>query len=183
MRAHTFDFNLTFNGAHLLDGECKGTQSQHEKAKLIFHSLDQLAFKDKALVLLTMNNLFTFYTSWIVDGAVYIQTCYHELRKFKLGPITKLDKDNDKNAEHLQLPPTFVINGNANYVKTDANVLKVWGNLWSEIGGFIGVLFRALDIICEALCDMGINTIAENRNTAYTSGWGNQPLLHQTLLS
>ena len=63
MRAHTFDFNLTFNGACLLDGECKGTQSQHEKAILIFHSLDQLAFKDKALALLTTNNSFTFYTA------------------------------------------------------------------------------------------------------------------------
>ena len=28
MRAHTFDFNLTFEGARLLDGKCKLTQSQ-----------------------------------------------------------------------------------------------------------------------------------------------------------
>ena len=67
-----------------------------------------------------------------MDGAAYIQTCYHELRKFKLGPITKLDKDDNEDAEHLQLPLTFAINGNANYVETDANILKVWGNLWSE---------------------------------------------------
>ena len=67
-----------------------------------------------------------------MDVAAYIQTCYHELRKFKLGPITKLDKDNDKDAEHLQLPPIFAINGNANYVETDANIVKVWGNLQSE---------------------------------------------------
>ena len=172
MRADTFDFNLTFNSACLLDGECKGTQSQHEKAILVFHSLDQLAFKDKALALLTMNNSFTFYNSWIVDGAACIQTCYHELRKFKLGPITKLDEDKDKNAEHLQLPPTFAINGNANYVETDTNILKVWGNLWSEIRGFIRVLFRTVDIIWKALYDMDINAIAENHNTAYTSGWG-----------
>ena len=107
-----------------------------------------------------------------MDGAAYIQTCYHELRKFKLGPTTKLDEDDDKDAEHLQLPPTFAINGNANYVETDANILKVWGNLQSEIRGFIGVLFRAVDITCEALCDMDINAIAENHNTSYTSGWG-----------
>ena len=101
MRAHTFDFNLTFEGAHLLDGECKLTETQHEKAILVFHSLDQLAFKDKALALLTTSNSFTFYSSWIVDGAAYIETCYHELRKFKIGPITKIDKDKDKNEEHL----------------------------------------------------------------------------------
>ena len=74
MRAHTFDFNLSYHGACLLDGECKATQSEHEKAILVFHSLDHLAFKDEALALLTMNNSFTFYTSCIVDGAGYIQT-------------------------------------------------------------------------------------------------------------
>ena len=126
-RANMFDFNLTFKGAHLLDGECKLTQSQHEKAILVFYSLDQLALKDKALALLTTSNSFTFYSSWIVDGAAYIQTCYHELRKFKIGPITKLDEDEDKNAEHLKLPPTFAINGNANFEETDGKVLKVWG--------------------------------------------------------
>ena len=34
MRAHTFDFNMSYKGACLLDGECKGTQSEHEKAIL-----------------------------------------------------------------------------------------------------------------------------------------------------
>ena len=32
MRAHTFDFNLSFCGACLLDGECKGSQAEHEKS-------------------------------------------------------------------------------------------------------------------------------------------------------
>ena len=93
MRAHTFDFNLSYHGACLLDGECKVTQSEHEKAILVFHSLDQLKFKDEALALLTMNNLFTFYTSWLVDVAVYIQTTYHELKKFKLGPVLNINID------------------------------------------------------------------------------------------
>ena len=30
---------------------------------------------------------------------------------------------------------------------------------------------HAVDIICEAVCDMDIENIAENQNTAYTSGW------------
>ena len=171
MKAHTFVFNLTFEGARLLDGECKLTKTQHEEAILVFHSLDQLAFKDKALALLTTSDLFTFYSSWIVNGAAYIQTCYHELRKFKIGPITKIDEDKDKNAEHLQLPPTFAINGNADFEETDENVLKVWGNLQSEIRGFIGVMFRAVDIMCEAISEMDINAISENHHAAYNSGW------------
>ena len=161
-RANTFDFSLSYKGARLLDGECKGAQSEHEKAILVFHSLDQLAFKDKALAFLTTNNSFTFYSSWTVDGAAYIQTCYHELKKFKLGPISKLDIDVDKDAEHLQVPPRFAINGDAIFVEHDKNVLKVWGNLRSEVRGFIGILMHAVDIICEAVCDMDIENIAEN---------------------
>ena len=161
-RAHTFDFNLSYKGAHLLDGECKGAQSEHEKAILVFHSLDQLAFKDKALAFLMTNNSFTFYSSWTVDGAAYIQTCYHELKKFKLGPISKLDIDMDKDAEHLQVPPRFAINGDAIFVEHDKNVLKVWGNLRSEVRGFIGILMHAVDIICKAVCDTDIENIAEN---------------------
>ena len=168
--AHSFDFNLTFAAARLLDGECKLAQAQHEKAILVFHSLDQLAFKDKALALLTTSDPFTFYTSWIVNGALYIQTCYHELRKFKLGPITKFDKDEDKNAEHLKLPLTFSMNGNANFEETDENVLKIWGKLQSEMRGFIGVMFTVVDIICEALSEMDINAISQNCNAAYNSG-------------
>ena len=74
MRAHTFDFSMTCGGARLLDGESKGSQLEYEKAILVFHSLDQLAFKDEALALMTTNNSFTFYKSWLVDGAAYVQT-------------------------------------------------------------------------------------------------------------
>ena len=30
---------------------------------------------------------------------------------------------------------------------------------------------HAVDIICEAVCDMDIENIAKNQNTAYTYGW------------
>ena len=123
IRAHTFDLNLSFCGAHLLDGECKATQSEHEKAVLVFHSLDQLAFKDEALALLTTNNSFTFYTSWIVDGAGYIQMTYHELKKFKLGPVSKKDVDLGANQEDLNAPPSFAVNGHA-FKETDTTLLK-----------------------------------------------------------
>ena len=83
-----------------------------------------------------------------MDGAAYIQTCYHELKKFKLGLISKLDIDVDKDAEHLQVPPWFAINGDAIFVEHDKNVLKVWGNLQSEVREFIGILMHAVDIIC-----------------------------------
>ena len=64
------------------------------------------------------------------------------------------------------------INGNADLEETDENVLKFWGNLRSEIRGFIRVMFRAVDIMCQAISEMDINAISENRHAAYNSGWG-----------
>ena len=170
MRAHTFDFNLSFRGARLLDGECKGSQVEHEKAILVFHSLDQLAFKDEALALLTMNNSFTFYSSWIVDGAGYIQTTYHELRKFKLGPVSKLDTDLGAEQEHLQAPPSFAVNGNA-LTETDATVLEVWKNLRSEIREFMTTILDAIDILCDSVSAMKVDTVCKKCRAAYKSGW------------
>ena len=170
MRAHTFDFNLSFRGARLLDGECKGSQVEHEKAILVFHSLDQLAFKDEALALLTMNNSFTFYSSWIVDGAGYIQTTYHELRKFKLGPVSKLDVDPGAEQEHLQAPPSFTVNGNA-LTETNATVLEVWKNLRSEIREFMTTILDAIDILCDSVSAMHVDTVCKKCRAAYKSGW------------
>ena len=43
--SHTFDFNLTYCGARLVDGECKGSAAEDEKAVFVLHSLEQLALK------------------------------------------------------------------------------------------------------------------------------------------
>ena len=164
-RAHTFDFNLSYNGAHLLDGECKGSASESEKAILVFHSLDQLAFKDQALSLLTTNNLFIFYVSWLVDRPNYVQTCFHELRKFKLGPVANINVDLDKDAAHLQTPPHFTIKGDGQeFVETDTDILKVWKELRSKVRQFMCTMMHAVDIL-EAVSTMEIEKISERWKT------------------
>ena len=170
MRAHTFDFNLSYHGTHLLGGECKATQSEHEKAMLVFHSLDQLAFKNEALALLTMNNSFTFYTSWLVDGAGYIQMTYHELKKFKLGPVSNINIDPGKNEKHLQLPPTFSMD-RSEFEETDKSILKVWGKLRSEVRECMGIILYAVDILYDTVSSMNIVQIGQKCKDAYTSGW------------
>ena len=48
-RAHTYDFNCTYMGVHLIDGECKGDSKPDSKsaasAVLVLHSAEQLAYK------------------------------------------------------------------------------------------------------------------------------------------
>ena len=177
-RAHTFDFNMSYKGARLLDGECKGVASEDDKAVLVLHSLDQLAFQDKALCLLTTNNSFTFYSSWFVYGANYIQTCYHELRKFKLEPIAKLDVDLDKDAGHLPIPPRFSITGDGEeFIETNTNILNAWTKLRSEVRQFISSILHAVDVIADELSEMKFEEVAQKRQTAYTSGW-REPNFH-----
>ena len=47
--AHTYDFNCTYMGVHLIDGECKGDSKPDSKsaasAVLVLHSAEQLAYK------------------------------------------------------------------------------------------------------------------------------------------
>ena len=48
-QAHTYDFNCTYMGARLIDGECKGDSKPDSKsaasAVLILHFAEQLAYK------------------------------------------------------------------------------------------------------------------------------------------
>ena len=41
-RAHTFDFNCTYQGARLLDGKCKASASNAEIAFMVLHLQEQL---------------------------------------------------------------------------------------------------------------------------------------------
>ena len=105
-----------------------------------------------------------------MEGAAYVQTCYYELRKFKLGPISNIQKDLKKDAEHLKLPPSFGINRNE-FVESDKKIKEVWDNLRSEVRELIGILMYAVDIMVDAVSNMDINKIGHNCKVAYTSGW------------
>ena len=131
-QSHTFDFNLMYCGARLIDGECKGSAADDEKAVLVLHSLEQLALKESALAMLTTNNCFTFYRSKLVHGSKTVQTKYDESNKFDLGPITDIGTDTGSYLEELDKPPTFDAGSDAMcrvVIEEDKDVLKCWGNL------------------------------------------------------
>ena len=49
---NTVDFEITYRGAHLLDGECKSTDNEGQEV-LVFYSTQQLAWKKTALSFLS----------------------------------------------------------------------------------------------------------------------------------
>ena len=62
-QAHTFDFNCTYMGVQLIDGEVKAKYSPSASSVLVLHLAEQLAYKWSALAMLTTNNSITFYES------------------------------------------------------------------------------------------------------------------------
>ena len=60
-RAHTFDFQCTYQGARLLDGECKASASTAEIAFMVLHSQEQLVTQDMAMSMLTTSHQMAFY--------------------------------------------------------------------------------------------------------------------------
>ena len=162
-RSHTFDFNLTYCGARLVDGECKGSAAaEDEKAVLVFHSLEQLALKQTALAMLTTNNSFTFYKSKLVHEMKTVQTKYDESNKFDLGPITDTETDDGSALEELQKPPSFDAGGDAVcrvVIENNIDVLECWQKLRSEIRKFVVALLYSLDVLSLEITDMDIEAV------------------------
>ena len=109
--SHTFDFNLTYCGARLIDGKCKENASEDEKGVLVLHTLDQLALKDTALAVLTTNNGFAFYKSWLEPETKSVKTQFDESGKFSLGPVYDIKNDYGCNLPAWLTPPSFDITG------------------------------------------------------------------------
>ena len=86
MRAHTFDFNLSFRGARLTDGKCKDSALSADEGVLVFHLADQFGYKDSSLSMLTTNTGIKFFKSCKDSEAGAMKTIFYETRKYKLGP-------------------------------------------------------------------------------------------------
>ena len=80
-RAHTYDFNCTYMGVCLIDGECKGESKPDTKsaasAVLVLHSTEQLAYKRSALSTLTTNESITFFDAFKDRDTKRIHVTFH----------------------------------------------------------------------------------------------------------
>ena len=173
-RAHTFDFNLTHRGARLLDGECKiSSSNEQEEAVLVFHSVDQLAYKDTALSMLTTNTSFKLFTSTQNPITGKIGTTFCETKKYKLGSLTDITIDTDANEDWLQNPPSFIVEERGRSVlreETDEEILSIWKSQRSEVRRFQHVIFQAIDWLTEAISYMNVKKVGRARTAAWHVG-------------
>ena len=174
-RSHTFDFNLTYCGARLIDGECKGNASEDEKGVLVLHTLDQLALKDTALAVLTTNNGFAFYKSWLEPETKLVKTEFDESGKFSLGPVYDIQTDYGCNLPAWLTPPSFDTGSpEATAVFSEENdvIVKAWQGLRSELRQFLHALIYSIDILTLQITLMKPEEVAQKRVAAYKNdGW------------
>ena len=79
-RAHTFDFHCTYQGARLLDGECKASASTAEIAFMVLHSQEQLVTQDVAISMLTTLHQISFYKTINKEASwLYAELCAHKM--------------------------------------------------------------------------------------------------------
>ena len=110
-RSHTLDFNLNFCGTCLIDGECKDTAGNAQKAVLVLHSLNQLAYKDCAHSMITTNNSFTLVQASKNMSMNRIETHLMEMPKYHLGGVKSLNPDDDPESRSpgLAFPPSYTL--------------------------------------------------------------------------
>ena len=107
-RAHTFDFNCTYQGARLLDGECKASASNTEIAFMVLHSQEQLITQDMAMSMLTMLHQISFYKTMKKKGAGRLKTTVCRTNTYELGHVEDKALDSYSDEEHIQRPPTVL---------------------------------------------------------------------------
>ena len=181
-RAHTFDFNLSFRGARLIDGECKDTASKADEGVLVFHSADQFGYKDSSLSMLTTSTGIKFFKYCKDSGAGAMKTIFYETRKYKLGPITQSSFMQDQHAgdDDLQLPPKFCFCRNGKifeFHERDRECLQDWSDLRSECKWFMLVAMQAIDVICSEVMKMDVKQVIGKSIRNYHAGWGKASFL------
>ena len=86
MRAHTFDFNCIYNGARILDGECKASTTKAEIAFMVLHSTEQLVTQDMAMSMLTTSHQRAFYKTVKIRGSGHLKTTVCRMHTYETGP-------------------------------------------------------------------------------------------------
>ena len=179
-RSHTVDFAVTYKGVHLLDGECKDAGTNCDANVLVLHSLDQLAYKNEALGLLTTSQQFTLYLSEKKQHSGRISTTYYDLASYYLGPVTDLTQDLDKNDDQsIDVIPTYwvanTITGGdvGTEVREDvgSEIDQIWKGMRTEPRYFIKAVLSCIDVLCYRFSLVQLDKVAEARKESYGNGF------------
>ena len=160
MRAHTFDFNCTYEGARIVDGECKVSATNANIAFMV------LVTQDMAMSILTTSHQMAFYKTMKMRGSGCLKTTVCRMHTYELGHVKDLKVDAYKEEPHIQkLPKCFFgcpLNDNCEsvMVESDPHILELWKGLCSEPKLFI-----------HAVMHLNLKEVKRMRNKTFNKGW------------
>ena len=90
MKAHTFDFNCTYCGACILDGECKASTTKAEIGYMVLHATEQLVTQEVAMSMLTTLHQMAFYKTVKMKGSGCLKTTVCRTHTYELGHVKNM---------------------------------------------------------------------------------------------
>ena len=170
-RAHTFDFNCTYNGACILDGECKASATKVEIGFMVLHSTEQLMTQDVAMSVLTTSHQMAFYKTIKMRGSGCLKTTVCRTHTYELGHVKDLKADMYKDEPHIQKPPKCYSTGETVMVESDPQILQAWAELCREPKMFIHAVMHAIDILAEYFSTLDLKAVKRKCNKTFNMGW------------
>ena len=120
-------------GVRLIDRECKGDSKPKAKSAassvLVLHSVEQLAYKNTALSMLTTNESITFFKAVKDVPMNHICVTFDEGQKYE--PVIDMKQDLDNTLPYLTDPPKYCVPSQAGgfireYEETKTHIVDAW---------------------------------------------------------
>ena len=170
-KAHTFDFNCTYRGARILDGECKASATKAEIGYMVLHSTEQLVTQEVAMSMLTTSHQMAFYKTVKMKRSGRLKTTVCRTHTYELGHVKDLNCDTYKDEPHIQKPPKCYSAGQKLLVENDDDMIEAWKHLRAEPKMFIHAVMHAVDILAEHFSSLDLKDVKRKRNQAFNKGW------------
>ena len=170
-KAHTFDFNCTYRGACILDGECKASTTKAEIGYMVLHATEQLVTQEVAMSMLTTSHQMAFYKMVKMKGSGRLKTTVCRTHTYELGHVKNMDSDPYKDEPHIQKPPKCYSAGQKLLVEMDDDILQAWEHLHAEPKMFIHAVMHAVDILAEHFSTLDLKDVKRKCNKAFNKGW------------
>ena len=171
MKAHTFDFNCTYRGAHIIDGECKASATKAEIGYMVLHATEQLVTQEVAMSMLTTLHQMAFYKTVKMKGSSRLKTTVCRTHTYELSQVKNMNSDPYKDEHHIQKPPKCYSAGQKLLVEMDPDILNAWEELCREPKMFINAVMHAIDILAEHFSTLDLKDVKRKCNKAFNMGW------------
>ena len=176
-------------GVRLIDGECKGDSKPKAKSAassvLVLHSVEQLAYKNTALSMLTTNESITFFEAMKDVPTNRIHVTFDEGEKYDLEPVVDMNQDLDSTLPYLADPPKYCFPSQAGgfigeYEENKTHIVDTWREMRSEPKKMVLAILHAVDVIAEYLSTVDLKEAAAKRERSYSRGF-KEPFFLSTL--